>query len=86
MKDSVRYRYYVSAALVQGNKSNAGSVRRVAAQDMEYRVATALRENGLIDHADATRARLFTLSWTGSRLRPPRSSLLCAAKLAIAST
>ena len=53
MKDRVRYRYYVSAALVQGNKSNAGSVRRVAAQDMENRVMTALRTNGLLDHADA---------------------------------
>jgi DNA invertase Pin-like site-specific DNA recombinase len=53
MKDSVRYRYYVSAALVQGNKSNAGSVRRVAAQDMENRIVTALRTNGLLDPADA---------------------------------
>ena len=36
-----------------GNKSNAGSVRRVAAQDMENRVVTALRTNGLLDPADA---------------------------------
>jgi site-specific DNA recombinase len=53
IKDGVRYRYYVSAALVQGNKSNAGSVRRVAAQGMENRVVTALRANGLLDHTDA---------------------------------
>lgn len=45
MKDGVRYRYYVSAALIQGNKADAGSVRRVAAQDMEERVVAALRAN-----------------------------------------
>lgn len=52
MKDGVRYRYYVSAALIQGNKADAGSVRRVAAQDMEERVVAALRANNLLDHAD----------------------------------
>lgn len=53
MKHGVRYRYYVSAALVQGNKLDAGSVRRVAAQDIEERVVVALRANGLLCHADA---------------------------------
>jgi DNA invertase Pin-like site-specific DNA recombinase len=53
MKHGVRYRYYVSAALAQGNKSGAGSVRRVAAQDIEERVVAALRANGLLCHANA---------------------------------
>jgi site-specific DNA recombinase len=49
IKRGVRYRYYVSAALVQGNKAEAGSVRRVAAQDIEDRVVAALREAGILD-------------------------------------
>jgi len=53
MKHGVRYRYYVSAVLAQGNKSDAGSVRRVAAQDIEERVVAALRAKGLLCHADA---------------------------------
>jgi hypothetical protein len=53
MKHGIRYRYYVSTALVQGNKSDVGSVRRVAAQDIENRVVAALRANGLLDCADS---------------------------------
>lgn len=49
MKRGVRYRYYVSAAVVQGNKAEAGSVSRVAAQDIEDRVVAALREAGILD-------------------------------------
>lgn len=45
------YRYYVSAALLQGNKADAGSVRRVAAQDIEDRVVAALRSRGHIDES-----------------------------------
>lgn len=49
MKGGLRYRYYVSAALAQGNKAEAGSVNRVAAQDIEDRVLTALRKTGTLD-------------------------------------
>lgn len=49
VKEGVRYRYYVSAALLQGNKAGAGSVRRVAAQDIEDRVLAALRARGLLE-------------------------------------
>lgn len=49
MKRGVRYRYYVSAALAQGNKAEAGSVRRVAAQEIEDCVVAALREAGILD-------------------------------------
>ena len=49
MKRGIRYRYYVSAALLQGNEAEAGSVRRVAAQDIEDRVVAALREAGILD-------------------------------------
>ena len=44
IKRGVRYRYYVSAAVVQGNTAEAGSARRVAAQDIEDHVLAALRE------------------------------------------
>lgn len=53
IKKGVRYRYYVSAAVVQGNKEGAGSVTRVAAQDIEDRVLAALREIGILEEAAA---------------------------------
>jgi len=61
MKRGVRYRYYVSAALLQGNKADAGSVRRVAAQDIEDRVVAALAshcllEDGHLDQREALHA------------------------------
>lgn len=53
VKRGVRYRYYVSAALAQGNKADAGSVARVAAPDMEQRVINSLIEKGILDKSDA---------------------------------
>jgi len=43
-KKGVRYRYYVSHALLQGRKTAAGSVKRVSAPDVEAIVIAALRE------------------------------------------
>jgi site-specific DNA recombinase len=43
-KNGVRYRYYVSQALLQNRKSEAGSVARVSAPDVEQAVGKALRE------------------------------------------
>lgn len=48
VKHGVRYRYYVSSALVQGRKAEAGSVARVAAQDIEDRVVAALSARNLL--------------------------------------
>src|SRR5512139_3183202 len=45
-KKGVRYRYYVSHALLQGRKADAGSVARVSAPDVEKLVVDALRVNG----------------------------------------
>jgi len=42
-KRGLRYRYYVSRALVEGRTKNAGSVPRVAADEVETRVVAALR-------------------------------------------
>jgi site-specific DNA recombinase len=42
-KQGVRYRYYVSHALLQGRKDDAGLVARVSAQDVEQLVIGALR-------------------------------------------
>jgi site-specific DNA recombinase len=41
-KNGVRYRFYVSSALLRGRKSAAGSVRRVAATEIEDAVLAAL--------------------------------------------
>lgn len=42
-KNGVHYRFYVSAALLRGRKSEAGSVGRVSAQEIERAVLTTLR-------------------------------------------
>ncbi len=42
-KQGVRYRYYVSHALLQGRKDEAGSVARVSAPDVEQLIIGALR-------------------------------------------
>lgn len=42
-KNGVRYRYYVSHALLQGRAGEAGTVRRVAAGEVEAAVLDALR-------------------------------------------
>ncbi len=44
VKKGVRYRYYVSTALIQGRKAEAGTVARVPAQEIEALVLGALRE------------------------------------------
>ena len=38
-----RYRYYVSQAILQGRKQDAGSVARVPAMELERRVVDAVR-------------------------------------------
>ena len=44
-KKGVRYRYFVSHALLQGRKSAAGSIARVSAPDVEGLVINAIREH-----------------------------------------
>ena len=42
-KKGVRYRYYVSHALLQGQASQAGSVARISAPDVEALIVNRLR-------------------------------------------
>ncbi len=42
-KQGVRYRYYVSQALIQGRKEQADSVARVSAPDLEERILAELK-------------------------------------------
>src|SRR6266446_4861130 len=44
-KGSVKYRYYLSSALLQGRAGSAGSVRRVPAADIEALVVRSVREH-----------------------------------------
>lgn len=53
-KKGVRYRYYVSQALLQGRKQEAGTVARVAASDIEGLVLQNLRERFQPKETDAT--------------------------------
>jgi DNA invertase Pin-like site-specific DNA recombinase len=48
-KNGVRYKFYVSSALLRGRKAEAGSVARVSATDIEGRLINALRERLKID-------------------------------------
>jgi DNA invertase Pin-like site-specific DNA recombinase len=43
-KNGVRYRFYVSLALLRGRKADVGTVGRVSAQEIEDAVVAALRE------------------------------------------
>jgi len=51
-KNGVRYRFYVSSALLRGRKDKAGSVARVAARKIEGIVEEAVRRK--LDIADAS--------------------------------
>lgn len=44
-KKGVRYRFYVSTALLRGRKSEAGSISRISATELESAVVTAVRDN-----------------------------------------
>lgn len=44
-KKGVRYRFYVSTALLKGRKSEAGSLARVSAVELEAAVVTAVRDS-----------------------------------------
>ncbi len=44
-KGNLKYRYYLSCALLQGTPERAGSVRRVPAAEIEALVARALRDH-----------------------------------------
>lgn len=50
-KNGVRYKFYVSSALLRGRKLEAGSIARVSATDIELVVVNALRERLKIDKA-----------------------------------
>jgi site-specific DNA recombinase len=51
-KNGVRYRFYVSSALLRGRKDKAGSVGRIAAREIEGIVEEAVR--GKLDMMDAS--------------------------------
>jgi DNA invertase Pin-like site-specific DNA recombinase len=60
VKDSVRYPFYVSSALLKGRKADAGSVLRVSAANLEATVLQALRQKfeGLDENNSLTPADL----------------------------
>jgi DNA invertase Pin-like site-specific DNA recombinase len=56
-KNGIKYRYYISAALVQGKADQAGAVSRISANDIEAIISDALRKH-LGAHADSEDAAL----------------------------
>jgi site-specific DNA recombinase len=57
-KGAIKYRYYISSALVQGQVEQAGTVSRVPANEIEALVAKSIR-NHLGEHADSEDAVLI---------------------------
>lgn len=57
VKNGVRYRFYVSSALLRGRKSEVGTVGRVAAQGIEATVLSTLREHLLHERHHSTDGR-----------------------------
>jgi site-specific DNA recombinase len=49
-KKGVRYRYYVSCVVAQGRGTEAGSVKRISAAEIETAVVAALRSRSASDH------------------------------------
>ncbi len=60
-KNGVRYRFYVSSALLQGRKDAAGSVGRIAAAKIESGVLAALDTHQQQENSDSTFAPLEAL-------------------------
>jgi site-specific DNA recombinase len=56
IKNGIRYRFYVSSALLRGRKAEVGSVRRVPAALIESAVVRAVRNHSQLDRSidDAT--------------------------------
>lgn len=50
-KNGARYRFYVSSAILRGRKTDAGSVARVSATNIEQTLINALRQRLKIDQA-----------------------------------
>jgi site-specific DNA recombinase len=50
-KNGARYRFYVSSAILRGRKTEAGSVARVSATDIEQMLFNALRQRLKMDQA-----------------------------------
>jgi site-specific DNA recombinase len=50
-KNGIRYRFYVSSALLRGRKDNAGSVTRVAAAEIEGAVLAAVKQQQQVANA-----------------------------------
>jgi site-specific DNA recombinase len=66
-KGGKRWRYYVSQALLQGRKADAGSLARVPAGEVEAQVGQAIRGVELTLASSATAAGIETPSTDGAR-------------------
>jgi site-specific DNA recombinase len=76
IKNGARYRYYVSCVLAQGRRSEAGSIARVSAPEIEDAVTGALLQHdggstapaGADDQADWLRSRVASVTLRQGRL------------------
>ncbi|WP_424629713.1 recombinase family protein [Bradyrhizobium sp. SYSU BS000235] len=88
-KKGVRYRFYVSSALLRGRKPEAGSISRVSATEIELTIINALRERLTIDNAItdaeliATYVARAELSSRAVKITTPASAQIRANELSI---
>jgi site-specific DNA recombinase len=68
-KRDIKYRYYISSALLQGRPKHAGTVRRIPAKEVEDLVATAVR-NHFKETAEIADAVLIRKHVLRTEIRP----------------
>ena len=69
VKSSVRYRYYVSRAVTEGRKNEAGSIARIAAVEIERLVCEALRTVDGSESTSVSASKTFGQIELGGRVR-----------------
>src|SRR3981081_406767 len=81
-KRGIKYRYYISSALLQGQAEQAGAVSRIPADEIEALVVKCVRghlnesthiENAILIHKHVVRVEVQSDQW-GIELAPPKGA------------
>jgi hypothetical protein len=73
-KRGVRYRYYVSHAILQNRKAEAGNIARVPAPEIETLVCEGIRTNGVVRSYAAARSLGIPSTIGGDRDSNPQDT------------
>ena len=72
VKNAVRYRYYISAALIQGQPDKAATLNRVPASEIEKLILSAVRKHLAGKPHNKVEKRAWLTQRQGTDLRPCR--------------